>query len=229
MKILCWNINHRTCEKSIHYSALDLIRLTSPDLLILNEFVDGETRNSFKSSMVTQGLQFHLTSPKLGRHNQIFVASRFEIMGLSPIGQVPISAMRSNMCFFRILPEFCVLAVRVPAFKKLTERQNAWTYYLNEISLFKPNMIIGDLNVDPNDKENNFLVDITKAGYRHIAIPGASYWTLTGKPRSLDHVFLGLGHTAEAKYITDLNSHTIVGNSGSFASDHAAILVNLKP
>jgi exonuclease III len=51
MKIISWNLNHRTIEKPIPDDVVIFFDKYAPDIIALNEYVDGESRNEFKHNL----------------------------------------------------------------------------------------------------------------------------------------------------------------------------------
>ena len=63
MRIVAWNLNHRIREKPIPLEALRGIQSLAPDILVLNEFVDGKSRLPFKADLSASGFVHQAISP----------------------------------------------------------------------------------------------------------------------------------------------------------------------
>lgn len=223
MKVLCWNINHRICEKPMHPLIFELIRSTSLDVILFNEFVDGPSRREFKTFLSDQGFQYHHTTPTHGRHNQIFIATKAEHTLLSPTRNPPIEPIASNQCIFDC-SQVVFYTLRVPAYKTINEKRLAWSYYLNEINALKPNVVVGDFNIDSKAKDQSFSESLLGLGYRYHFLEGASFWTNKGLPKTIDHLFTRGLEISNATFLASLNVEPIVGKTSAFASDHCPIL-----
>lgn len=69
---------------------------------------------------------------------------------------------------------------------------------------------------------------IVGPGRQHAApARGASFWTLRGEPKRIDHAFVSAQlKVREARYVAQLGKHIFAGKMGSM-SDHAALVVDI--
>ena len=49
--VAAWNLNHRTGRKAVPEKAVDAITAMGIDILVLNEYVDGDHENDFKKRL----------------------------------------------------------------------------------------------------------------------------------------------------------------------------------
>jgi hypothetical protein len=75
VKIVAWNLNHKSCERRIPNDIVGLFVALDADVVLLNEFVDGPTRTQFRASLWSAGYKHQLVSETPARHNQVFAAS----------------------------------------------------------------------------------------------------------------------------------------------------------
>ena len=76
MKLLTWNLNHRTRPKPIPDLVPEVIKALSPDLLVLTEYVRGPSHDSFLTCLFDLGLCFTLMSPEANGENSVLIAGR---------------------------------------------------------------------------------------------------------------------------------------------------------
>lgn len=226
MKLLCWNISHRTKEKTIHPVVFELVEFEKPDILILNEFVDGSSRSKLKSSLADCGLLHQQVSTKIGKHNQILIAARSPISPLALRSDAPNDVIKANLQLFDC-GTLRIFAFRVPDFKQISLKREAWSYYLSEIDTQSPDLVIGDFNVGLTSKDQSLPLGLFNLGFLRADIPGFSYWTLAGAGTSIDHAFYRNIQVTDARYITEFKCKRIVGISAAFLSDHAPIALSL--
>jgi len=127
MKIISWNLNHRTNEKVIPINVIEFFEKYEPDLIVLNEFVDGDSRSDFKQHLNRIGYSHQLCSLKRDKQNQIFMASRQEIQ----VGNLPkpdfTEAATTNFLHVSIPnSNIEVVGFRAPAYKKTLEQRAYW-------------------------------------------------------------------------------------------------------
>ena len=57
MRIVSWNLAHQTHERPIHRNFLEAVKLLSPDVLVLNEYVHGGSRTEIMARLHEIGLK----------------------------------------------------------------------------------------------------------------------------------------------------------------------------
>ena len=77
MKIISWNLHHSGSKnKKIPSAALTFFEKYGSELIVLNEFVDSDSKDTFKQQLIEIGYSYQLSSPKRYKQNQIFIASK---------------------------------------------------------------------------------------------------------------------------------------------------------
>ena len=126
MRIFAWNLNHRVLPKHIPMGVFDVIREIAPDVLVLTEYVDGQFRAAFKTSLQKMG--FFLSVSKLSKgHNQVLMATRERHSPGSVSAPDFDSHANSNFLCIR-LPESAleIVGIRAPAYEKTSEIDLYW-------------------------------------------------------------------------------------------------------
>lgn len=117
MKLIAWNLGHRTRERRIRPEFVDAIRTLAPDVLVLNEYVHGPSRATLIRDLAALGLE-SLVSDRQGTNNQVLIASRPIAERGDLVGPITIDGGgRSNFLHVH-LPEHGleIAGVRVPAY-----------------------------------------------------------------------------------------------------------------
>jgi hypothetical protein len=70
MRIVAWNVGHQTQERPLKAVFAPAVQSLAPAILILNEFVDGDSRASMKAAFGHRGLQYVACSSRVGRHTR---------------------------------------------------------------------------------------------------------------------------------------------------------------
>jgi len=234
MKILSWNINHRIQMKKIPTSVLSIINEISPDLLVLNEYVDGDERIHFKYGLKENGFTHISISNKFDRQNQVLIASRVKHKrgDLKP----PSYDESSITNFLHVaLPIFGieVVGIRVPAYKKAGELKSYWGELLSIIRSTKSRNIVfvGDFNCDPEISKTpgaKVLKLLREEGWKIPPPYGNwSYISYNGQRRSrLDYTLASPAvDDISGTYISKLGSYIIAGpKEKNPISDHAILI-----
>ena len=79
MRVLSWNLGHQTHERPLTPVFHRAIRAPGPDVLVLNEYVDGPSRASMKAALAVGGLAHYAVSEPIRGENQILIASRYPV------------------------------------------------------------------------------------------------------------------------------------------------------
>jgi len=130
MKLLTWNINHRTNEKVIPPLMAEAIDSLEPDIIVLTEFVDGPSRKSFFSELKSFGFSDIKISPGPTGQNHILIAAKTPLIEgeiKAPVIKVTNSlgkdqeatALPSNVFHVKVNgPGFDILGIRIPDYSK---------------------------------------------------------------------------------------------------------------
>jgi exonuclease III len=154
MRIVSWNLGHQTQERRLKSVFLPTIAALDPDALVLNEYVDGSRRAEMKAALRRQGLVFFQCSDRVGKHNQVLIASR---TALGP-GTVTADGLddtaRSNFLSVGMQETGIeIVGFRAPAYEARSDKVAFWSVMDRIIrdSSARPVIFIGDMNADPND------------------------------------------------------------------------------
>jgi len=238
MKILSWNLNHRIQMKKIPDDVLSVIDELSPDLITLNEYVDGNERTCFKNGLNEIGFYHISVSDKYKRQNQVLIASRKEHKRGDLKPPSCDDASISNFLHV-VVPDYAIeiVGIRVPAYKGKEELEIYWSDLLNIFKSVTERSIvfIGDLNCDPNLIntiggrslnrlcEKRWKLPIPKEPWSYISFDGQRHSKLDyalGSP-TIENM--------SCKYVTEVHSHIIAGTKEQNPlSDHAILLTEIS-
>ena len=238
MKIITWNLNHRTIEKPIPEGVLVFITDSNPDVIVLTEFVDGKSREYFKETLAELGYSYQLLSSKVGKQNQVFIASKFEFAkGVSVAPNITSPAETNYLHVFLPRQELNIIGFRAPSYKTSKERKAYWKQLAGiASSISKKNTIfLGDINYDPFTGISAFSTEIefSLAGTYKIPNPEGewSFISIDGKNKTrIDHAILSESlKLKRAEYITAFNGIVLAGSKNDSAiTDHAVLSVELE-
>ena len=234
MRIVSWNLAHQTREDPIPAALIPALSALRPDLLILNEFVDGPSRDALRSDLKALELHDIHVSQRVGTNNQVLIASSVpldpgDLRGPALIG----GAAESNFLHVRMEGGALeVVGVRAPAYmpRQLNEY---WTHLSALIRSTKDRSIIwiGDLNGDPDlpsSTGGKCLAKLREEGWQLPRATGA--WSFH-KGTRIDHVLASPSvPTVTAEYLASIGGVTVAsGDRETRVSDHAALLAIIGP
>ena len=235
-RILAWNLNHRSRPKRIPAGVFDAIRQLHPDILVLNEYVEGADHRRLRDDLRSMGLGCIQVSERRPGHNQVLMASKFDfIVGtLLPPSNNCDSHGRTNLLAASFhAPDFTLIGMRAPAYESAKQVRAYWgelSQTLKAIASRKV-VVIGDMNGDPENAKSiggQHLVALIEAGWKIPRATGEwSYKADSGAYTSrIDHVVASPGiRAASASYITALPGIVVAGSRAEAAlSDHAICL-----
>jgi len=239
MKIVSWNLNHRTLEKPIPEMVGIALGSLGADVIILNEFVDGPSRLHFKQQLNDIGYSDITVSDKFPKQNQVLMASRTPQRSgdLSP---PDLTVAATGNFLHRKLPDLGIeiVGVRPPAYKLKSEQEQYWEQLSAIISEAKGRCILfaGDLNADPDNSKyvgGKVLDTLRSDGNWVIPYPEGewSYISSDGKRSSrIDHAVCSTQlKTLQAQYIYEINDLILAGPKDvDPISDHAVLMVSLS-
>jgi hypothetical protein len=220
VKILTWNLNHRTIAKPIPDDALRVFIESDADLISLNEYVDDPSRHSFKETLAEAGLVHQHVSPSLGKNNQIFIASRLPLSEGDLNAPTFTDAAATNFLHVKIEGanmEF--VGFRAPAYKLANERMAYWTE-MGEIirAAGRRNIVFaGDINYDPFLKTAPGAKVISFNDESDFSIPNPagewSFISMDGKRTSrINHTIVAGGLAVSgAAYLATFNGLNLAG------------------
>jgi len=234
LRILTWNVNHRTRKKAIPAVLTEGILSLNPDVIVLTEYVEGPDHSNLCNSLKGGGLavQFH---SQAGRHNQVFIASRFAATVGSLAPPTDLYHAVPNWLHVRLAgPLLDIFGMRVPCYKLAIQRRSYWDWFETAVQpLFpRPAVIIGDINCDPRSLTGHgpkHLKRLATAGW-HLPEPtgDASYISYKGKHSRLDHALATPAvNVRSASYIDSANGFFFMGSGRGFLSDHAPLVLDI--
>jgi hypothetical protein len=228
MRIVSWNLGHQTREAPISDSLGEVLLALRPDVVVLNEFVDGPSRVDLRSMLQRLGMPHVQVSERIGRHNQVLIASSEptvagDLQGPSLTG----GAGESNFLHLRFDSGYELVGVRVPTYQRL-ELTQYWEQLVALIRSTNGRKIawIGDFNADPDNPRSfggRFLSQLESEGWVIPRATGAwSFW----RGSRIDHLLVSPSLACSAaEYVVTVKGRTIAGQrSQEHISDHAALL-----
>jgi endonuclease/exonuclease/phosphatase family metal-dependent hydrolase len=239
MRLMTWNVNHRAKAKAIPPKMPKIIASLQPDLIVLTEYVHGESRRSFLAQLAAGGLRHWLTSRvALRGENHVLVASRTPIVhgGIEAPAIAP--SVPSNALHV-ILPHegIEIVGLRVPDYsKQRTIKRACWDWIVEMARAIKdrPSVVLGDFNTDPKYPPSSCgdcINAVVAIGWQ-LASPtdGGSYWSLkNGSPCRIDHAFVSSHFTViDTKYVTEFEGQKFVGVGPKAISDHAILAIDVE-
>lgn len=238
MKIAAWNLNHRSRMKAIHQGIVDVIGEIAPDVLVLTEYVDGDSRATFKKALEEKGLLHISVSKQIEGHNQVLVASKREHSLGSVLAPVLDSHADTNFLSIHLLDSGLeIVGLRAPAYKTNAEIDAYWTALKHSLEGMTDRsvLIVGDMNGDPANPRSlggRHMSQLQELGWMMPAPSGEwSYNAGGGASGSrIDHVLAtaSVGEIATS-YITRVGHHILAGTTSEAPlSDHAILMAELR-
>jgi hypothetical protein len=120
-------MGHQTREAPIADALGEVLQELQPDVLVLNEFVDGTSRGDLRRTLERLEMPHIHVSRRIGRHNQVLIASRAAAVpgGLEgPILEG--GAGESNFTHLRFATGHELVGLRVPAYRRRPDLTNYW-------------------------------------------------------------------------------------------------------
>jgi hypothetical protein len=229
--VMSLNVAHKTREAPIAFWLAEAVQSIEPDVLVLNEYVDGPSRKELHAHLARAGLTHVSVSHRQGIHNQVLVASRFllepgDLRGPS----LPGGAGESNFLHVRIPEvELEVVGLRAPMYRTAMETSDYWQLLEPLVASTLPRRIlwIGDLNADPGSQTagGKALRRLRDNGW---TVPDPSGgWSFVSGSR-IDHALLAPAwRVLEAQYVAEVGGIVIASPRESAISDHAALIVTV--
>lgn len=233
MKIMAWNLNHRTAVKPIPDGIISAIDQLAPDVVVLTEYVEREVRSDFRKALLSLGFVSLSVSEVREGHNQVLIASRdtHVISGIP----APLESHGSTNFLAVEFPEqdLALIGIRVPAYERAGELlayERELVDILNGVANRRV-LLIGDLNGDPHEKKSRggkMFRDLIDHGWK---IPRAEGdWSfLSGKGNSrIDHAVASQAVGAiSARYVVEVDGVIVAGPGTVAISDHAILLCEI--
>lgn len=237
MRILTWNVNHRSVQRRIPLKMADAIGSLEPNVVVLTEFVPGITRKPFLDGLSRLGLIHQHLSPLTPKENHILIASR-TLMKAGVIKAPAIAPSVPSNALNVEFPEdgYEILGLRLPDYSRMpTIRTACWDWIERTAGLLvdRPSLIIGDLNTDPKyapARCGDRIQRLINQGWQH-AVPSGdpSYWSPRGHGVQIDHAFVSRHLTVSGtQFVKEKNGYVFVGRSEGGMSDHAVLVVDVS-
>ena len=236
MKILTWNLNHRTRSRAVPPQITAVIKALEADIAVFTEYVEGKSHKCFIHELKDIGLPHVISTHHIKGENQVLIASRCRIRNgnINPPAIAP--SVPSNM--LHVICEdkgFEILGLRIPDYSRQPSlRRQCWEWILECAESLKshPFIMIGDFNTDPiypSSKCGDRIKDMVHSGWHHaLPISGSSYQGPTGLEKRLDHGFFTEHfEIQEVEYVKKVNGISLMGKKGAL-SDHAALLIDFS-
>jgi exonuclease III len=253
MRIVAWNVNHRTVPKPIAPTLAAAIVSLDPDVVVLTEYVQSEQpygHDFLCEGLRDGGLAFVQVSPQTAAHhdgqtsrrasNQVIVASRSRTEPGGPLEPEPTPFAASNYLHVMIPSvDAHLIGLRVPSYDKRSDLRAYWEWFEArvEASVRQRMVIIGDLNANPKEPRRDIgsrcLDRIKNRGDWFIPDPTGetwSYWPFreSVSPSRIDHALVSPGfRCVDARYVARSGNHVLAGSSRDALSDHAALVLDI--
>lgn len=234
IRLLAWNLGHRTREVAIPAGFFRAVELIGPDVLVLNEFKDGETRSELRDRLGAAGLGYVLVSCGKEGHNQVLVASRtpIEMGDLGPPGAPDDHAFTNFLHVRHLTTGLEFVGMRAPAYPKISETAAYWRAMEPILRGASSRRVVfaGDFNVDPlrgGPAVYSLFSSLLARGWQLPQAAGA--WSYVSGTR-IDHVFASpsVGVT-RCEYVREIGGVTLASPSREqCVSDHAAVVAEIS-
>jgi exonuclease III len=234
MKILTWNINHRTQPKKIPPQMAEALASLEPDTIVLTEYVKGPAHDQFLHDLKAKGYAHPALSPEKKRQNSILIVSRTPLKPGTVTGpENIIEAVPCNVLHVVENSGVHVLAVRMPLPMTAALKKDWWDWVTRvaEENRHLPFIITGDFNTDPEvTKGPNGKVrfaNLRKNGWLFDLPATPSWWNTHEGGSKLDHTLLSASHfgNPHSVYLTGSGPYVFARKAGAM-SDHAVLLVD---
>lgn len=234
MRIVAWNLAHQTREAPLPPSLDGALAALKPDVLVFNEFVDGESRSTLRAGLAKLGLPHVRTSCRVGKHNQVLIASAGPLEEGELTGpEMPGGAGVSNFLHVR-LPEQAleVVGLRAPAYESADELHEYWRKLAALVRTTSDRRIvwIGDLNADPEAPGSlggQYLSELRQEGW-NVPRPSGP-WSFV-KGTRIDHLLASRSvRVLSAEYVASMGGIAVASlDKRTRVSDHAALVATLE-
>ena len=233
MKLIAWNLAHQTQERAIKLRFVEAIERLAPDIVTLNEYVHGITREPLLEALAHLGLIHVKVSNRVTTNNQVLVASRQPLQAGELLGP-PTEDGGGESNFLHVkLPDahLEIVGVRVPAYESNLVLHDYWQKLATVIRSAKERNIVfvGDFNSDPDARRHQgarYLVALRSEGW-HIPTPSGPWSYVSGT--RIDHAVASPTVTvSHAEYVAQLGDIELASKSkATRISDHAALVLQV--
>ena len=239
MRVVAWNLAHQIRQRPIPSDVPALLESMGADVVLLNEFVDGPTREAFRDAMRERGFEWQAVSPTPAVHNQVFAAARlpFVVGDLKPptLGDRMDGSAIAGFLHIRFEDgDIEIVGFRAPAYKKAADVRAYWAEFTTIMAGAADRSILfaGDVNKDPFKRAGTpWAPSISLAACPAYTVPNpAGEWSFRDPggrwvPTRIDHVL----HTSalavnDVRYVAEHGGRALAGLKTEHPiSDHAAL------
>ena len=235
MRLISWNVNHRTFRRPLPTTLPAALLSLEPDAVVLTEYVAAEDHPVLLAALSDAGFaSIHVSAEKRG-HNQVLLATRdpSEVLQYSPVA--PDSHAANNILIVTLAPlGLTIMGIRVPYYRKARAWQEYWNWMESMLSAYtrRSAVAVGDFNVDPRRGRSRGVPSLRRlcaAGWQLPDPKGDwSYWSVRGHHSRIDHVLCSASIEVErAEYVAEHKGYSFAGNHDEALSDHAVLLVEV--
>lgn len=223
MRIVSLNVNHKTHPREIPVGLIRSLDQLKPDIFLLNEFVSGEqcqAEELIREFGYETALSEAVRRPLKGWCNQVLIASKFEFLALPmPIDPPTVSAGTNYLGID--ISGITVTAVRAPMYRSASQWRDYWSWLAQQL---KGDLVIGDLNVDPERLHRRDSVALECLGVSdwEFGDPEGewSFKSTSGNTSKIDHVLVkNRLQLKQVRYVSE--------PFWSIYTDHAALVVDI--
>jgi hypothetical protein len=127
MRILAWNLNHRASRKPVPESMARAILGTEPDVVSLNDYVEGKDHGRFLEQLAAGGLTSVRMTTARRRYNQILIACAQNIEPVEFEITDELEHAANNLLYVRV-PTWAIdlIGIRVPWYVKSRDARPHW-------------------------------------------------------------------------------------------------------
>jgi exonuclease III len=232
LKLVAWNLGHQTQERAIKLRFIEAVEKLRPDVITLNEYVHGSTREPLLEALAHLGLAHVQVSSRVHTNNQVLIASRHTLHAGDLLGPTTADGGgESNFLHVKLANlNLEIVGVRVPAYEANPVLQDYWQKLLEIIRSTKERRIIflGDLNADPDSNHHQGSRNLTALRSEGWNVPTPSgAWSYVSGTR-IDHAVASPKVTlSNVEYVAQLGDIELASrNKESRISDHAALVLD---
>ena len=233
MRVVSWNLGRQTREAPNPALLQFALSVRRPEVLVLNEFVDGPTRATLREGLSVLGLSHIRVSERVGRHNQVLIASTTPVeLGALKGPEMPGGAGESNFLHVHLQTRALeVVGLRVPAYKTSRDQHEYWSQLATRIreNVDRRIVWIGDLNADPDSPAyvgGRYLAELRADGLQLPRPEGE--WSFA-RGTCIDHVIAAPAvNLLSAEYVSVIEGIAVASlDPGNRVSDHAALVAGI--
>ena len=231
MRIIAWNVNHRTRAREIPPALTQGLAALSPDVVVLTEYVPGTDHETMCARFGALGFPFvHMSTLSAG-HNQVVIASRSAShRGNIRLGK-PAPNAECNFLHVHLQAEdMDIVGFRVPAYKNADHKDAYWRRFEARVRPLAEHRIVmaGDFNTHPGRKRcvgAEALHRLQRIGWQvETPAEGGSYYSRKGKQTPIDHALVGRSlRVRGARYVRAHAGYVFAGVNEDALSDHAVL------